>query len=309
MNSNAKLGIKDDLENNPTQTFEDLLENTNLEKSKNSFRGILDILQMILKELVSFLKHSAGGLVTFEFLKLAIPLLVLWEILPRTGIVSRNLMPALSDVFMSFFDLLLHKNLFGHVIDSMSTFFLGLIIAVIIAVPLGIIVGWNEFIRKHILPLFQILAPIPPTAWVPITIVILGIGLPMKIFLIFLGAFYPIFLNTYQAVKDTDPRYISSARAFGASEFYLIIHVYFWHAFGAIIMSIKTGIALGLVVLTAAEMYGSKSGIGFLLNQAKEFFQIPVMVVCMLILGWIGWFLIEILKHVELRISLWKEVR
>ena len=84
----------------------------------------------------------------------------------------------------------------------------------------------------------------------------------MKLFLVFLGAFYPILFNTYQAVKDTDPRYIASARVFGASEFSLIVHVYFRNSIGAILMSIRTGLAMGLVMLVVAEIYGGRSGLG-----------------------------------------------
>ena len=112
--------------------------------------------------------------------------------------------------------------------------------------------------------------------------------------------------NTYQGVKDTDPRYLASARVFGASEFTLLRRVYFPHAFGAVIMSLKTGVAMGLVMLVIGEAYGGRMGIGFLLGQAKDYFLIPDMMVCMAVLGFIGWFLIEILKYVEIKLAVWK---
>jgi ABC-type nitrate/sulfonate/bicarbonate transport system permease component len=82
--------------------------------------------------------------------------------------------------------------------------------------------------------------------------------------------------------------------------------VYVWNALGAIIMSVKTGVAMGLVMLVIAEMYGGRTGLGYMLVEAKDFFRIPVMVVCMAVLGVIGWFLIEILKFLEFRLSVWK---
>jgi len=188
----------------------------------------------------------------------------------------------------------------------MLRFLLGLLIAILTAVPIGILIGWNIFIRKHALPLFQMLAPIPPPAWVPITIILFGIGLPMQVFLVFLGVFYPVLFDTYQGVKDTDPRYIASARAFGASELTLIKRVYLPNALGFIVMGIKIGIALGLVMLVVSEMVGAYSGIGWLLVESKDFFRIDRMVVCMLTLGFIGWFLIEIMKFIEARLALWK---
>lgn len=253
-----------------------------------------------------FLRNSFGSLFSREFLKVLIPLLVLWELLPRLEAVPRTLVPTLTDVAAAFWDLVANKKFLVHIAYSVGKFLAGLSIAIICAIPIGILMGWNMAIRKHSLPLFQLLSPIPPPAWVPLTIILFGIGLPMQIFLIFLGAFYPILFNTYQAIKDTDPRYLSSARVFGASELTLIFRVYIWHALGAIIMSVKTGVAISLVMLVIAEMYGGRSGIGYLLVEAKDFFQIPAMVVCMLVLGVIGWFSIEILKFAEFKLAIWK---
>ncbi|MDR1979136.1 MAG: ABC transporter permease [Synergistaceae bacterium] len=262
--------------------------------------------RLILREVGYFLRNALGSLFSWEFLTVLVPLLALWELLPRLGVVPSTLAPPLSTVSVTFWELLTRGRLLTHIGHSMGKFFLGLGIAIATAIPIGILMGWNLAIRKRVLPLFQLLAPVPPPAWVPVTIILFGIGLPMQTFLIFLGAFYPILFNTYQAVKDTEPRYLASARVFGASELTLILHVYIWHALGSIIMSVKTGVAMGLVMLVIAEMYGGRSGLGYMLVEAKDFFQIPVMVVCMAVLGVIGWFLIEVLKFLELKLSVWK---
>ncbi|CAH2031984.1 ABC transporter permease [Trichlorobacter ammonificans] len=258
------------------------------------------------RELGAFLRGSFGSIVSREFLTVLIPLLILWELLPRLGVVPETLVPTPSKTAITFKEMALNLNLLFHLKASAIRFGLGFAIALITAFPIGVLMGWNLFIRKHVLPLFQILAPVPPPAWVPITIILLGVGLPMQVFLIFLGVFYPILFNTYQGIKETDPRYLASARVFGASEFTLITRVYIWHALGSVIMGIKIGIALGLIMLVIAEMYGGNSGIGFLLLEAKEFFQIDRMVVCMVILGFIGWFLIEVMKYIELKLAVWR---
>ncbi|GHV45571.1 ABC transporter permease [Synergistales bacterium] len=262
--------------------------------------------RLVFRELGYFFKNALGSIFSLEFITVLIPLLLIWELLPRLGVVPSTLVPPLSTVAATFWDMLLHRHLLVHIAHSMGKFFLGLGIAIITAIPIGILMGWNIAIRKRVLPLFQLLSPVPPPAWVPLTIIFFGIGLPMQTFLIFIGAFYPILFNTYQAVKDTEPRYLASARVFGASELTLILHVYIWHAIGSIIMSVKTGVAMGLVMLVIAEMYGGRTGIGYVLVEAKEFFQIPVMVVCMVVLGVMGWFFIEVLKFLELKLSVWK---
>ncbi len=261
---------------------------------------------VLVRELGVFLRASFGSLFSREFLTVLVPLLLIWEILPRAGVVPSTLVPTPSVTAVTFLDMFRNLDLAGHLKASALRFLLGFIIALATAFPIGVLMGWNVFIRKHCLPLFQILAPVPPPAWVPITIIILGVGLPMQVFLIFLGVFYPILFNAYQGIKDTDPRYLASARVFGASEFTLITRVYIWHAIGSVIMGIKIGIALGLVMLVISEMYGGNSGIGYLLLEAKEYFQISRMVVCMAILGFIGWFLIEVMKYVEVKLAVWR---
>jgi len=280
-----------------------------MNKNKYEIRGARSTFRLVLRELGYFFKGAALNIFSPEFLVVFIPLLGVWELLPRLDVVPRTLVPPISDVAVAFWDMLTVKHFLRDIGSSMLKFFMGLGIAICTAIPIGVLMGWNIAVRKRTLPLFQLLSPIPPPAWVPITIILFGIGLPMQTFLIFLGAFYPILFNTYQAVKDTDPRYLSSARVFGASELTLILHVYFWNALGAIIMSVKTGVAMGLVMLVIAEMYGGRTGIGFVLNQAKDYFQISNMVVCMITLGVIGWFLIEVLKFVELKLAVWKAGR
>jgi ABC-type nitrate/sulfonate/bicarbonate transport system permease component len=280
-----------------------------MNKNKYEIRGARSTFRLVLRELGYFFKGAALNIFSPEFLVVFIPLLGVWELLPRLDVVPRTLVPPISDVAVAFWDMLTVKHFLRDIGSSMLKFFMGLGIAICTAIPIGVLMGWNIAVRKRTLPLFQLLSPIPPPAWVPITIILFGIGLPMQTFLIFLGAFYPILFNTYQAVKDTDPRYLSSARVFGASELTLILHVYFWNALGAIIMSVKTGVAMGLVMLVIAEMYGGRTGIGFVLNQAKDYFQISNMVVCMITLGVIGGFLIEVLKFVELKLAVWKAGR
>jgi ABC-type nitrate/sulfonate/bicarbonate transport system permease component len=263
-------------------------------------------IRRLLQELGGFLKNSLLNFFSLEFLSILIPILLLWEFLPRWKVIPDSLLPPLSVVARRFWFMLWHKKLVLHIAWSMGRFFAAFAIAVILAVPIGLLMGWNLKIRAFVLPLWQLLSPIPPPAWVPMTIIFFGIGSRMHIFLMFIGIFYPVLFNTYQGIKDTDPRYLASARVFGASEFTLLRKVYVWHAFGSIIMSLKTGVAMGLVMLLIGESYGGRMGIGYLLGQAKDYFIIPEMMVCMVILGWIGWFLIEILKYVEIKLAVWK---
>jgi ABC-type nitrate/sulfonate/bicarbonate transport system permease component len=260
----------------------------------------------VLNELGGFLVNALRNFFSPGFLVILTVLLLAWEFFPRWGLIPESLLPPLSVVGRRFWYMLWHKQLVLHIAVSMARFFVAFAAAVALAVPIGLLMGWNQKFRSWFLPLWQLLSPIPPPAWVPMTIIFFGVGSSMHIFLMFIGIFYPVLFNTYQGIKDTDPRYLASARVFGASEFTLLRKVYFWHAFGSIIMSLKTGVAMGLVMLLIGESYGGRLGIGYLLGQAKDYFNIPEMMVCMVILGFIGWFLIEILKYVEIKLAVWK---
>ena len=263
-------------------------------------------LRRVINELGGFLLNALRNFFSPGFVVILTALLLAWEFLPRYGLIPESLLPPLSTVGRRFWYMLWHKQLMLHIAVSMGRFFIAFAAAVALAVPIGLLMGWNLKFRSWFLPLWQLLSPIPPPAWVPMTIIFFGVGSRMHIFLMFIGIFYPVLFNTYQGIKDTDPRYLASARVFGASEFTLLRKVYFWHAFGSIIMSLKTGVAMGLVMLLIGESYGGRMGIGYLLGQAKDYFNIPEMMVCMVILGFIGWFLIEILKYVEIKLAVWK---
>jgi len=260
----------------------------------------------VVSEMTDFCRSSFGSLVNPQFLSVILPILLLWEALPRLGVVPQALVPTPTIVAGAFLEMLLNQHMVGHIGASLVRFAIGFSLAVATALPLGVLMGWNHFIRRHALPLFQILAPIPPPAWVPICVILLGVGLPMQVFLIFLGVFFPVLFSTLQGVSETDPRYLASARVFGASEFTLITHVHIWHALGSVIMGIRIGSAMGLVMLVVAEMYGGHDGMGYLLVESKEYFHLDRMVVCMLLLGFIGWLLIELLKFAESRLAVWR---
>jgi ABC-type nitrate/sulfonate/bicarbonate transport system permease component len=260
----------------------------------------------IKNELFLFLRNSFGSIFTFEFLRVAVPILILWEALPQLDIVPKSLIPPPSKVILCFFDMIAYRKLLNHFGISLYRFFAGFLAAVVLAVPIGILMGWNTFIRRHLLPLFQLLAPIPPPAWVPLTIILFGIGLKMQGFLVFLGVFYPVLFNTYMGTKDTNRRFINTARLFGASEFTILREVVLPSSLSSIVMGLKIGIAIGLVCLVISEMFGASGGLGWLLVESKDFYRIDRMVVSMLVLGFIGWFLIEGMKYIELKLSLWK---
>jgi NitT/TauT family transport system permease protein/taurine transport system permease protein len=157
-----------------------------------------------------------------------------------------------------------------------------------IAIPLGIAMGWWRVIYNQVSPIMEILRPIPPLAWIPLSILWLGIGDEQNEFIIFLGMFFPILVNTIVGVKNIEPNLVRAARSLGAPEFKVLARVVFKSALPQIITGIRIGLGVGWMALVAAELVGANSGLGFLINDARSMLRTDVIVVGMLTIGLIG---------------------
>lgn len=244
----------------------------------------------------------------FRASKLIIILLVLlaWEGVSRSGLLPEALAPTPGMVLAAAGEMVVSGHLLKHLVASLGRFGLGFMLAIITAIPLGALLGWNNVLRRHVMPLFRILAPIPPPAWAPLVIILLGVGMHMQVFLIFLGVFFPLLFSVCQGISETDPRYLASARVFGASELTLITHVHAPSALGAVLSGLRIGSAMGLVMLVVAELYGGHEGIGRLLLESKEYFRLDRMVACMLMLGGIGGGINGVISYLEKRLAVWR---
>src|SRR5438552_5971653 len=136
---------------------------------------------------------------------------LVWEALSRLGLVNAILLPAPTLVVDTFWHLVSTGKLWGHVSQSVMRVAVGFGAAVAVAVPLGLLMGRSSWVDGGLYASFEVLRPIPPIAWTPLAIIWFGLGTPPAIFLIFLGAYFPILLNTVSGVKGIDKRLIHFA--------------------------------------------------------------------------------------------------
>jgi NitT/TauT family transport system permease protein/taurine transport system permease protein len=156
------------------------------------------------------------------------------------------------------------------------------------AIPLGIAMGWWRLAYNQINPIMEILRPIPPLAWIPLSILWFGIGDEQNEFIIFLGIFFPILVNTIVGVKNIDPILVRAARSLGASERRLLARIVFIGALPQIITGVRIGLGVGWMALVAAELVGASSGLGFLINDARSMLRTDTIIVGMLTIGIVG---------------------
>jgi NitT/TauT family transport system permease protein len=165
----------------------------------------------------------------------------------------------------------------------------GLLVAVAVGVPLGLVMGWYKLADRFIRPIFEIVRPIPPVAWIPLTILWIGVGLQAKAMIIFFSAFVPCVINSYTGIRQTSIPLINVSRTFGASDFYTFLHVGIPSAVPLVFAGMRVALANSWGTLVAAEMLSASAGLGYMINMARQFGRIDVIMLGMVCIGLLGY--------------------
>lgn len=232
---------------------------------------------------------------TYEFIGPVLVLVVLWEGIARSGLVHTILVPPFSEVVATALYYLSPAGdylLWKHIGLSLYRLVAGYGLAALFSVTLGAMMGMFRSVYKFFTPILSILIPIPSLAWVPIVIIWLGLGNATPIFIVFLTATFPILYNTSTGVRSIDHKMVWAVRSMGASRSQVFWHVILPGALVHIISGLKIGLASAWRALVAAEMLSAAVyGLGFMIFEAREFLQVPVMYAGIISLAVIGFIL------------------
>ena len=208
-------------------------------------------------------------------------------IFPTPGQVAAGLM-----------ELVREGTLIRHVTSSLYRVSLGYGLALLLAVPVGSMMGWYPSVYRALNPIVQILRPISPIAWIPLAILWFGVGDTSPIFLIFLSSFFPLVVSTTAGVHLVEQQYVRAAKNFGVSGFELYRRVIFPGALPSIITGMRVGLAW--LVVVAAEMVAINSGLGYLIIDSRNAgTRYDLVVAGMVIIGVIGFILDTIMRRLE----------
>lgn len=232
--------------------------------------------------------------------------LLLWEAAPRLGIVDRVFLPPLSEVLAATADLASNGELWAHTSASLSRALTGFVIAVSIAVPLGILIAWYRPVSDFLMPILELFRNTAALALLPVFVLILGIGEASKVALVVFACTFPILLNTITGVRTVDPLLIKSAISLGFGPLALFRKVVLPAAVPSIFTGVRMAGAASILVLIAAEMVGAQSGLGYLINASQLNFQIPRMYAGILAIALAGVALNTLLVGLEHRFSRWR---
>ncbi|KUO77722.1 MAG: taurine ABC transporter permease [Clostridia bacterium BRH_c25] len=197
-------------------------------------------------------------------------------------------------------------SVFGHIWASLQRVLIAFGIAIITGISLGLAMGWNKYVHAFLGPIFEILRPIPPIAWIPLVILWFGVGEFPKILLVFIGSFIPIVLNTFTGVKMVEPIYLNVGKVMKASTLLKLMHIVLPASVPAIFAGLKAALSSGWMVVVAAEMIASRSGVGFLITRGSESYDIALILCGMIIIGIVGAVLSVILTYVERWLCPWR---
>ncbi|PPA58493.1 ABC transporter permease [Micromonospora chalcea] len=233
-------------------------------------------------------------------------LAAIWETVPRAGLVDRVFLPPLSEVLAAWWELLRTGQLADHVGASLTRSLTGLALAVVTAIPLGLLIGWYRPLADLLSPLLEVFRNTAALALLPVFVLILGLGETSKIALVVYACSWPILLNTVAGVKGVDPLLIRSARSMGLNHLRLFQKVILPAAVPTVFTGVRLAGAYSILVLVAAEMVGAKAGLGYLVNYAQYNFAIPDMYAGIITISAIGLVVNQLLVAGERRFSTWR---
>jgi taurine transport system permease protein len=245
---------------------------------------------------------SAAGIISF---------LLIWQMAVKLGMVKEARLPAPTTIFntlmFKFHNIDPDGNvLLVNILASLQVALTGFFTAIIIGIPLGLFMGWWEYADRFLRPIFELVRPIPPIAWIPIVVVWMGIGLKAKGLIIFFTAFVPCVINAYTGIKLTNKTLINVSKTFGASDFEIFYTVGLPSALPMTFAGIRIALGNSWSTLVAAEMLASSAGLGYMIQIGRQVARPDIVILGMIVIGAIGAILSGLLSLFEYRFLRWK---
>lgn len=236
---------------------------------------------------------------------------VLWQLIaefiyPHYNAASQNIFPSPLTVLAIGKDMLENGELLRHVSVSLMRVVAGFALASFVAIPLGLSMGaWRGWGRQ-VQVIVDVLRPVPPFAWIPFGLLWFGVGDQQSVFVIFIAAVFPILMNTVAGVNAVELVLIRSGLCLGADQFRLFWHVVLPRAIPQILLGMRVGLGFAWMVLVAAEMIGSTSGLGFLISDSRNAGLPSLAFLGMFVIGIIGYLLDAFLRAIERTLTAWR---
>jgi len=234
-------------------------------------------------------------------------LALLWEAIVQLGLVSRDLLPSLSDVLAAGWKLLREGDFWTNGASSLWRGGAGLAAAIVIGAVLGILMAWWRAVDAFLGPLVEALYPMPKSALIPVTVLWLGFGDASKILLIFLGCMLPVTLAAYNGARSCEQVLVWSARSLGASRLRVLWDVVVPSALPELVNGVRSALALTFVLLVSSELIVARSGLGYMIGFLGEGGVYDAMFAVVLVVAFLGFFADRLYQRATQRLLAWRE--
>ncbi len=239
--------------------------------------------------------------------------LVIWECLVLFKIVDSRKLCDVLDVFKLLIVKFSDPNPDGSVLlvniwSSLEVALTGFLLAMVIGIPLGWLMGWYRGFDAFMRPIFEIVRPIPPVSWIPLTIVWMGIGLKSKAFIVFFSAFVPCLINSYTGIRQTKEVLVNVGKTFGASNFTCFWKVGVPSSMTMTFAGIKVAIGNAWATLVAAEMLAASSGLGFMILMGRNYGRVDLIILGIVVIGVLGVIISLLIGACENLVLGWKKL-
>lgn len=232
-----------------------------------------------------------------------IVLLIIWQLVIYFS--ANNFFPSPLDVINAFIYNFSSREIFFHIFSSLQRVMLGFLAACFLGISLAIFFGYNNKYGSFLSSLIELFRPIPPIAWIPIAIIVFGLGDMSAYFIVFLGAFFPIFTSTYSGVTSMPEIYKNVANSFEIKKMVYLKNILFPYSLPHIFTGLKIGMGMAWMSVIAAELIGAQSGLGYFIQLNRLLLRMDNVVLGMILIGLIGFLLSKIILLIEKTMTPW----
>jgi len=274
---------------------------------RNNFIENIKIYNIVRKKYNNFKKNSIEKSLTILTWLI---IFMTWYFITKLEIFSKTLVPSPYRVWTTFLYILENGynkiSLWAHLGASFQRLFIALALAIITAIPIGLLSGYFIKIKAVVDSVVEFYRPLPPLAYYTLLILWFGIDNTSKIILLYLAGFAPIYIACVSAVKKINKDYILSAKSLGANELNIFFKIVLPSSMPEIFTGIRTAVGVAYTTLVSSEMIASTSGIGWMVLDASNFLKSDVIIVGIIIMGITGILIDKILRIIESKIVFWK---
>lgn len=208
----------------------------------------------------------------------------------------------------SFFEPIGRYTIYGHLYFSLRRVLVGYTVAAVLGIIVGLSMGTSRYAEAVIKPIFELIRPIPPIAWIPLVILWFGVGELPKYAIIFIGSFTNVTLNAYTGAQRVDPDLIGCARMLGTGNRDIFLRVILPSSLPQIFAGMQVALSTAWMAVLAAEMVGAQEGCGWIILRGSDTTNIPLVLVGMVVIGVVGLVLATIMREAERRLCSWNRM-